>query len=206
MLPLAIPRADEDIQSIIDALDTDEKYEFFVQANCKSAMPKTPWGFFGSYGYSPEAFQDNDWSGACNTFSEFACEVGERHGKHMYLVAMWPNGTRKHQSCTSVDEVKHKNSWHVVAAYKTQRKGDNEPHFVIFDNNKVIALEPGATLSEWADTQGFDIIEPVGGIIKWHRVADDCRAKIGRHMSISLSEEDMEVSPTVIQPIAIAQR
>lgn len=192
-----LPSSDAPIEEIIDSLDTDEKYIEFLKKYSDGYFPVTPWTFLGSYAYSPTQLQEENWTAPCNGFAEFACEVGTRHGKKMYLLSLWPDGktTTEHHDENTVEEHKHRNSWHLVAFYKLQDGQSGQSQYVIFDNNNLIRLEPGEPLSTYTSQQHYDIIHPLGGITEWKRPYDDWRAKIARHIG-SINED--QVIETVI--------
>ena len=197
-----LPHPEDDIQTIIDELDTDEKYQQFVKEYGNSMMPRTPWTFLSSYAYSPEEFRDNNWTGACNTYAEFSCEVGARHGKKMYQMALWPNGKKKDSSDNTADNKKHRHSWHIVSFYKKQDYTTGAINYVIFDNTTVTELDANTSLASWADDRGYAIIHPIGGIVEWERTARDCRAELGRHMTCTIQEKD--IVPTITgEPAAL---
>ncbi len=186
---------DDDIQTIIDDLDSDGKYQAFLKEHSDHTLPKTPWTFLWTFAYSPEEFQDNDWEAPCNGYAEFACEVGERHGKNMYVLALWPDGSNEKPK-NSVDDFKRRHSWHIVAFYLRYDRKTGTRNYVVFNNDTVTYLQPEITLAEWSASNGYEIIPGVG-MKKWKRVPHDWRAELGRHIIQPNLIED-QIEPTVI--------
>ncbi len=191
-----LPQPDAPIQEIIDSLDTDDRYIQFVQKYSKAYFPITPWTFASSYAYSPQTLQREGWQAPCNGLSEFACEVGTRHGKEMYLMALWPDGSENSKAGDSLEENKHRKSWHLVAFYKLYDEASQQHQYIIFNNSTVTALDLGESLDSYAAREHYEIMQPLGGIVKWERVYDDWRAKLARHTGGTIAEED--IIPTTI--------
>lgn len=202
-----LPGPQADIEIIMHALDTDEKYEVFMKAHALHMLPITPPTFLQTYAESPEEFQENNWRGPCNTFAEFACEVGERHNKEMYLMAMWPSRPKSPFDARSVMEYKYGNAWHMVAFYKRHNRGTGTTRYVIFNNSDVHELNEGEMLEDWARSLGFSITQPLGGIVKWERVPRDWRAELGRHVfARTLAEEEVAATFTEKPATVLARR
>lgn len=203
-----LPSPDDPINDIIDSLDSDERYQAFLKKNSSGYFPITPWTFLGSYAYSPQSLQEHNWKAPCNGFAEFACEVGTRHGKKMYLLGLWPDGERTPSNeGDTLEEHKHRSSWHLVAFYKLQNKYTQEFQYVIFDNDTVTTLEPGLPLSSYAAEKHYNVIVPMGGIAEWKRVPDDWRAKIARHVGTTIEEDEIQTTIGMpIQSISIAKK
>ncbi len=198
-----IPKPDAPIQDIIDSLDTDEKYQLFVQTNHSPIVPKTPWTFLKTLAYSPTEFQANGWKAPCNGPSEFACEVGARHGKNMYQLVLWPGTGKKLSDVSSLDDLKHENSWHIVSFYKRYDAQTEEHQYVIFDNSNLVVLNPGESLASWIEKEHFSLPQPLGGITKWKRVPQDLRAKFARYARRTLDEDEIEITP-ISKPATIS--
>jgi hypothetical protein len=200
-----LPSPDAPIQEIIDSLNTDDRYQKFIKKHGSRYFPITPWTFLGNYGYSPESFQENNWKAPCNGYAEFACEVGARHGKKMYLLGLWPDGTKDRETNESFEDHKHRTSWHLVAFYKTYDENTGQYQFIIF-NGDIVKLKPGEPLSTFTHEEHYEIIEPVGGIVEWKRVSDDWRAKIARHAVSTVKEHDIKSTVIPMRSRFIAQR
>lgn len=183
-----IPGADTPIDELMDLLATEEDVQDFLQKHGKGSTPQNPKQFVESYRLTPAQFQENGWEGPCNNFAEFWCDWGERHGKKMYLVALWPKDKEG-------NTFKDRHSWHLIGAF-SQVNRDGEKEIYVCDNNSIHKVP---RLEEYAEVLGMEIL-PMGGVTRWQREAPgtDIRAQFWGQMAFNA--QDMEPSPLTEKP------
>jgi len=172
------PSPDAQVDDIIAALPTIEDFQEFVSANATHAEPEDVPTFVNTFRQPPERFQQESWSGPCNTFAEFASYWAYVHGGSPYIVSLWPKGTL----------AKCKESWHQIAVCQT----DDE--LLVFDNKSVTSWR--GTVEAYVEKEYPEkSVAPFGGIIPWRLTRDNFRAKLASHMAPNAEELEISALP-----------
>lgn len=178
-----LPPANAPIETIIDSLDSNEKYALFLQTHASYHLPKCFVPFIDQYASSPAELQKNNWTASCSTFAEFACEVGARHGKNMHLALMKPL-----DECFEQAKPDDKPCWHVVAFYK-EIHPDGSITTTIF-SNMVVYTKYSNIAAYCCDNEYHPAV-----VARWSRSPSDYRARIARYAWWNTIAED-SVIPT----------
>lgn len=174
-----LPSPNDDIERIMEQLDSPERTGEFLRKSVTGEMPKFPVRFLQTYRKHPRTFL-GDGKGACNAYANFFGEWSARKGITSYTVSLCP----RHP----VSAVW--NSWHQVQVICI-RRGER---YLIFDNGQCTYCDGDVHANLQRLYPDMTVI-PYGGIVPWKRTTETVVGALSLHTQGSVDETDMVETP-----------
>ena len=181
-----LPPPDADIEVILHALDTPERFNAFLAQHYAYDAAQ---GFCNQFENTPAEFQAAGWRGPCSTGAVFFCEWALRRGWSPSIVNTAPVGTAKLHT-----------AWHQMGLVRFAGEQGKEVLWIYDNGIKVWEGSLDAYVEE--STGGKQALLPIGGTRPYMRMRPNFRSRFLSNIGAN-TEPVLHPLPYVPPPVPV---